>query len=138
KAKPLLGILSESLLQHGATLAYGGDFAPAGPLSMVIAAAEKIPDKLIEREDKRIRNYLAFPTFKRVTQQLASDQQPSAKEQVEFIKLDTLSDPEIAALHVPRDEWFAARDENNHANYNPNHHLALAISLFRMRARLVQ
>lgn len=139
-AKLLLNNLAETLLRHGATLAYGGDFVPEGTLSMVAEAAGNVPDKLIKRDDKRIRNYLAFPSFHRELVRTQLDREMKKKKEerhVEFIKLKTLSDSEIVSLGVPEDRWFAGRDPDPE-KYNPNHHLAWAISLFRMRATLIQ
>ena len=108
---------------------------------MVVDAAEHVPDELVSRPDKRIRNYLAFPSFHRdsVRKQLEKEiGKPPEHQYVEFLKLDTLLNSELEALGVPQKRWFRARDEKNPSKYNPNHHLAWAISLFRMRARLVQ
>jgi SLOG cluster2/AAA domain len=140
-AEGLLKDLADKLLKYGATLAYGGDFVPKGTMSMLIDAAKRVPDNLVEREDKRIRNYLAFPSFKRgpVAKLLALEEKKKEKEKlVDIIQLDTLSESEIKSLDVPSEKWFRARNEKKPKKYKPSYHLAWAISLFRMRARLVQ
>jgi SLOG cluster2/AAA domain len=131
--------LSEKLLNIGATLAYGGEFIPGGILSKVVEAASRVPDELIDRPDKRIRNYLAFPTFHRVPDPKPVEEEQRKREQyIDFIKLETLSKFELQELGVPNGEWFRARDDENPNAYNPNRHLVWAISLFRMRARMLQ
>ena len=140
-AEMLLRDLAEKLLKYGATLAYGGDFIPEGTMSMLIEAAKRVPNKLIKRDDKRIRNYLAFPSFLRpkVARQVTLEEgKPKEERIVEFIRLDSLSKSEVRSLKIPRQVWFHARDEKNSKDRTPNQHLAWAISLFRMRARLVQ
>lgn len=145
-ADSFLKELVDKLLHNGATLAYGGDFVPEGTLPMVVRAAARVPDELLERSDKRIRNYLAYPSFNRAPVREYIEKQSEAdkkredekKEHVEFIKLNTLSRHEMDKFGLREDQWFSAREDETPSHYNPNHHLAWAVSLFRMRARLVQ
>jgi hypothetical protein len=56
---------------------------------------------------------------------------------VEFYRLNTLTSQECRDLGVPDEYWFTARPLKAAEEYNPNRHLAWAISLFRMRVRLI-
>lgn len=132
-ANEFLMKLAKELLNHGAILAYGGDFVADGTLHQVVQAAAQVPDDLVERREKRIRNYLGFPAFLRAT---VRQQRQELEKQVEFLELHTLSEPERRELEVPADGQFSARS-NDPKQYNPKHHLAWAVSLFRMRARLI-
>ncbi|HEY5029274.1 MAG TPA: AAA family ATPase [Candidatus Angelobacter sp.] len=133
-ANPFLNALTNELLKHGSTLAYGGEFRENGTLDFIGRAAQAFPDDLVEREDKRVRNYLGFPAFK---SEKAQAQRNLGHGQVEFIDLETLSESERHALGVQDKNWFVGRPDGTDT-YNPNHHLAWAISLFRMRVRLIQ
>lgn len=136
EAEKLFSDLTDSLLVNGATLAYGGDYLSGGTLHAVVEAAKRVPDELVRRTDKRIRNYLGFPIFyKRAIQQLRS----AEAQYVEFLDLNTLSEAELEELNVPRDRWFSARPISPKSRpYDPMRHLAWALSLFRMRVRLAQ
>ncbi|MBL8177834.1 MAG: hypothetical protein JNK48_24360 [Bryobacterales bacterium] len=129
----LLEELTQALLGSGATIAYGGDFIPGGTLDHVVAAANEVPDDLIERDDSRLRNYLCYPSHLNPDVQ---DHHRMAQGYVDFRKLETLSEGERRELGVPPCGWFRARGKDGEP-YDPKHHLGWAISLFRMRARLV-
>jgi hypothetical protein len=135
EASDLLYKLTDTLLRSGATLAYGGDFIPEGTLHSLVRAARAVPDELVNRPDKRIRNYLGYPSFHRPS---ILEEEKDSKGQVEFLRLETLSDSERSDLNLPPSKWFPARPLNSSEQYNPKHHLAWALSLFRMRARLIQ
>jgi hypothetical protein len=138
-AAGLLKALAEELLKNGATLAYGGDFMPQGTLDHVVSSARHVPDKLFVRHDRRVRNYLSFPTFlsSRVVRQREWEDNEQ-KKVVDFVDLWTLSETEIADLGIPRDRWFSALPLHQSDPYDPKHHVAWALSLFRMRVRLMQ
>lgn len=134
RSTSLLTELSSSLLKTGATLAYGGDFIPGGTLDQISKIALELPGDLFRSKSKRVRNYLGFPSFhKKATKR----QQKDCAQGVDFYNLETLSASERKALGIPSDDWFPAFLDNP-AQYNPHHHLAWAISLFRMRVRLCQ
>lgn len=133
-SRDLLRELTRVLLGSGATLAYGGDFIPKGTLDDLVSAARSVPDDLIERNDLRIRNYLGFPSFRNPDVQT---QHRMAEGVVDFRCLDTLSMFEQAELGLRNGDWFPARPLNG-GEYQPRHHLAWAISLYRMRVRMCQ
>ena len=136
RAKALLLRLAGQLLRHGANLAYGGDFIPDGTLHQVVHAAEEVPDELVERRDnRRIRNYQGFPSFHSTQNRKHRSQE---EHHVEFLELHTLSEAKLEELRVPRRKWFPALPMKKSDTYHPKHHLAWALSLFRMRARLME
>lgn len=136
KSGELLSQITAALLREGAKLAYGGDFQPNGTLHRIIEAAEAAPADFFNRNDKRIRNYLGFPSFLREEVVAAKDKYANA---IEFHELMTLFDQEINDLNLKKDVWFSARPRPaTDETYQSNHHLAWAISLFRMRVRLIQ
>ncbi len=130
--QPMLSELTRVLLRSGATLAYGGDFIPEGTLQDLVEAAKLVPDDLVDRADRRIRNYVGFPSFLSTT---VLREHEKAKGRVDFLHLETLSELEKTRLGVPRGQWFPALPDKQGV-YQPHHHLAWAISLFRMRVRL--
>lgn len=134
-ASKFLEKLTDALLRNGATLAYGGDLTTDGTLDRIIAAAKKVPDELVKRKDKRIRNYLGFPAFNKST---IKEERSQAETQVRFLDLETLSESERNALEVPAKSWFSARPEKSTEQENPQYQMAWALSLFRMRVRLIQ
>jgi hypothetical protein len=133
EADHLLGELTGALLRDGARLAYGGDFAPDGTLDQIIRAAKRVPDDLLNSSDKRIRNYLGIPSY---FGDPVKSSQKAHSNIIEFFNLKTLSSQEIKDLNLKDDEWFPARPRSESETYQSNHHLAWAISLFRMRVRL--
>lgn len=134
EASDFLHELTRLLLRHGATLAYGGEFVIRGTLDWIVKAARHVPDYFVKRDDKRIRNYLGFPIFNKPA---IMARLKKVKDQVEPFPLETLTRFERKALGVPSKKWFPARPRKKSGKYNPKHHLAWALSLFRMRARLV-
>ncbi|MBC7979514.1 MAG: AAA family ATPase [Armatimonadetes bacterium] len=140
KSGELLTGITSALLGEGAKLAYGGDFEENGTLHKIVQALEDAPPDFFNREDKRILNYLGTPSFWRPVVKAAAEKH---KGEVDFQELKTLSPREIEDLNLPRDQWFRARpekDENGKEkeSYQSNQHLAWAISLFRMRVRLIE
>jgi SLOG cluster2 len=137
-ASRMFSTLTTQLLQNGAALAYGGDFIPDGTLHKVVKAAQLAPSELgadtLKPGPKRVRNYLGFPASLKAQPEVEPSGETSA---VEFIKLQTLSAAELKELGAPSDEWFAALPTANDA-YDPRRHVAWALSLFRMRVRIVQ
>jgi hypothetical protein len=129
----LLGQLTGALLRDGAKLAYGGDFAPDGTLDQIVQAAQRVPDDLFDSSDERICNYLGFPSY--LGDPVKSSQKDHSKI-IKFFNLETLSSQEIKDLNLKHNEWFPARPMIESETYQANHHLAWAISLFRMRVRL--
>ena len=135
KSGELLGQITGALLREGAKLAYGGDFQPDGTLHKIIDAAKAVPPDFFDRKDKRVRNYLGFPSFLRPEVVAAKKEYADT---IEFDELMTLFHQEIEDLNLKKDIWFAARPVVAGETYQSNHHLAWAISLFRMRVRLIQ
>jgi hypothetical protein len=82
---------------------------------------------------KRVHNYLGLPAS---LQKLPAVE--SVDETVEFIKLKTLGSSECEELGAPLDQWFAALPIAKGDAYDPRYHVAWALSLFRMRLRIVQ
>jgi hypothetical protein len=135
KTTPFVMQLTVELLQNGATLAYGGDFVEEGTLHRIVEAAEAVPDDLVERSEKRIHNYLGFPSYNRVEVQKQHDKWET---RVAFHRLPTLSEQELTSFGLSKDKWFHVYPRNESETYNPKDHLAWALSLFRMRIRLIQ
>jgi hypothetical protein len=135
-AADFLQALTKDLLLNGAKVAYGGEFVPEGTLQAMVETVRDIPQELVSRSDKRIHNYLGFPSY--LNEKMKT--QPAGWEAfVETYRLKSLSDEERNALRVPLEEkYFPARPLSPGESYNPNHHLAWSLSLFRMRARLIQ
>src|SRR6185503_4996436 len=80
---------------------------------------------------KRVYNYLGIPaSLKAQFETEAGD--------VEFVKLQTLSRAELDELAAPSDQWFAALPIAAEDAYEARRHVAWALSLFRMRVRLMQ
>jgi hypothetical protein len=136
-SQAMFSALTTQLLQNGASLAYGGDFIPNGTLDQVVKAAALAPPELgagtAKLHPKRVYNYLGFPASVKAQ----SEAEPGGeKPAVEFIKLQTLSPFELKELRAPSDQWFAAIAEGD--AYDPRRHVAWALSLFRMRVRIVQ
>jgi len=127
--------LTIELLQNGATLAYGGDFILGGTLDRIVEAAEAVPDDLVERSEKRIHNYLGFPSYNR---EEVRKQHDKWEGRVAFHRLATLSEQELESFGLSKDKWFHVYPRNESETYNPKNHLAWALSLFRMRVRLIQ
>jgi hypothetical protein len=136
RSSEVLTRLTRDLLRHGATLVYGGDFVPDGTLDGVVEAAKQAPQKLVDRhvKDKRIRNYLGYPTFLRDEVRAKREKE---KENVDFFELQTIEPEEIEALNLTPNQPFRAFPGDG-GGYDPRHHAAWALSLFRMRLRLLQ
>jgi hypothetical protein len=130
----MFSTLTRQLLQNGASLAYGGAYIPKGTLDEVAAAAKREPLELGVRPgavgSARVRNYLGFPASR-------GDQQMEDSTGIELTKLETLSISEREELGAHEDQFFPAFPEKN-ADYDPRLHAAWALSLFRLRVRLIQ
>lgn len=129
--------LTKQLLQNGASLAYGGNFVHRGTLDQVVTAAAEAPSELRwagrKNREKPVWNYLGFPAS--LIRDVVS--RPDLLRLVKFIKLRTLSDDELREFDVPSRRWFAALPRRKR-DYDPRRHVAWALSLFRMRVRLIQ
>lgn len=135
--------LSEVLLSDGATIAFGGDLEMAttggpGMLKQVIDKAKGMEEGLIGRDQlPAVINYLAYPSNLRP--QVASaikDVQEQSGNFVHFVKDPTLSTFELnvisgAGRHFDREGYFESPK-------NDATRIAWAISLFRMRLRMIQ
>jgi hypothetical protein len=131
----LLAEITDALLRDGAKLAYGGDFEEDGTLHKIVQAAQDAPADLFDRDKNRIRNYLGFPSSLRKEVKHALK---TYKATIDFEVLETLSSQEIKDLNLKDNQWFSAWPLGATDTYQSNHHLAWAISLFRMRVRLTQ
>jgi len=120
--------LGQNLLKRGASIAYGGDLVDKGTLHKLISAAESLPKHLLESKEKRIRNYLGFPSFLNPGLPARTAQ---VLEHVEFLDLPSLSPEEKRGLEVPEEDYFPVVPDH------PRRHFAWALSLFRMRARMI-
>jgi len=138
-SQAMFSALTTQLLQNGASLAYGGDFIPHGTLHQVVDAAGLAPPELgadtAKSRPKRVRNYLGYPASLKAQ---SEDEPRNEKSAVEFINLQTLSPSELEEFGAPADRWFAALPIAEGDAYDPRRHVAWALSLFRMRVRIVQ
>ena len=135
ETNPFVKQLTIELLRNGATLAYGGDFISGGTLDLIVEAAKAVPDDLVERSEKRIHNYLGFPSYNR---EEVKKQHDKWEGRVEFHQLPTLSRQELKSFGLSKDEWVHVYPRNQSETYDPKNHLAWSLSLFRMRIRLMQ
>jgi hypothetical protein len=133
KSDPMLLELTRQLLRNGATLAYAGALLPDGTLKQVMDAAKEAPQDLVSDEDRgaRVRSYLGYPASK--LHPVDTD-----VEDVDFIPLVTIGASELEELGAPTDAYFAALPIEVDQVYNPHRHVAWALSLFRLRVRLLQ
>jgi hypothetical protein len=131
----MFSALTKQLLRSGAALAYAGAFAPEGTLEQVLRADHEAPPELGGRADRppRVRNYLGHPASLQAENWISRADRGS----VEFIPLKTVSACELEELGAPTEEWFSATVEPNEA-YDPRRHVAWALSLFRLRVRMLQ
>ncbi|WP_158965038.1 AAA family ATPase [Chachezhania sediminis] len=133
----ILPALTRRLLGNGATLAYGGAFAPSGTLEQVVTAVREAPPDLVSgRNQKRVRNYLGYPASLKAKNGIVT----ADHALIEFITLETLDREELRDLCAPTEGYFDAMPKPGHDfdDYNPHLQLAWAISLFRLRVRLLQ
>ena len=136
-SEPMFSALTKQLLRSGGTLAYGGAFAPEGTLEKVLKADREAPQELVglPNEPPRVRNYLGYPASLQ-TKCIAIDEDSKS---VEFIPLKTLSERELKELGAPLNEWFRAMPEEKSGDaYDVRRHMAWALSLFRLRVRILQ
>ncbi|NDW46355.1 AAA family ATPase [Ruegeria sp. PrR005] len=133
---PVFSTLTKQLLRNGAALAYAGAFEPKGTLEHVIAADRDAPPELAQQalQKPRVRNYLGYPASLRAeTAGTKTD-----TNSIEFIPLNTISTHELKELGAPTDEWFGAMPTDRGETYDPRRHVAWALSLFRLRVRMLQ
>lgn len=133
---PMFSALTRQLLRSGAALAYGGAFSPKGTLEQVLKANREAPPEVggpVERPP-RVRNYLGHPASLHAERGVAQADRSS----VEFIRLKTISACELEELGAPTEEWFGAMPLKPSDAYDPRRHVAWALSLFRMRVRMLQ
>ncbi len=132
KSDPMLLELTHQLLRSGATLAYAGALLPNGTLQQVIDAVKLAPPDLVpDDEGARVRSYLGYPASLRHS--------PSNDvEEVDFISLSTIGPDELNELDVPTDAYFDALPTETGQIYNLRRHAAWALSLFRLRVRVLQ
>lgn len=123
--------LTKNLLRSGATVAYAGAFFPEGTLSKIVEQAKQAPSDLISDHAKRVRvvNYLG-----NVTRKEPKDFDDAV---FELRQLQTISKRELVGLGAPEEGLFSAIPEGGRT-YELGHHLAWAISQFRLRLRFVQ
>lgn len=126
--------LATALLERGATLAYSGDLRKEeenGILDAMIEVEQERPSDLVPPPRKCIQSFLADPIFKKSG---IEDHLEKYEDSVDFHRMETLREDELASLNLPPFEWFSAREKP----YKPKNQLAWALSLFRMRLTLVQ
>lgn len=136
-SEPMFSALTKQLLRSGGTLAYGGVFAPEGTLEKVLMADREAPQELVglPNEPPRVRNYLGYPASLQ-TKSIAVEGDSNS---IEFIPLKTLSERELKELGAPPNQWFRALPEEGTSDaYDPRQHMAWALSLFRLRVRILQ
>lgn len=136
ESDPMFSALTKHLLRSGAALAYAGAFSPKGTLEQVLKADREAPPELGGRADRppRVRNYLGHPASLRAKDGIAQIDRNS----VEFIPLKTISASELDELGAPTEEWFGAMPVEPSEAYDPRRHVAWALSLFRLRVRMLQ
>jgi SLOG cluster2/ATPase family associated with various cellular activities (AAA) len=128
--------LTQQLLRNGATLAYGGAFTPRGTLEKVLQADREAPQEVNGQGDRgpRVINYLGYPAFWHQDHKSLKLKTPS----VAFVELETLSSSELNEFHLPDRKWFEAIPTAPYSSYDPRRHVAWALSLFRLRVRMLQ
>lgn len=128
--------LTEELVNRSVVVNYGGSLAFGETLNTIINVARLFPQGIIPRHEKRIRNLLPFPSFLNPTFLKETSGLKRGKDYVEYVKVNSLSDDELPKNETGSKYFGAWSDDTN--KYNVEHHLAWAISLFRMRVRMVQ
>lgn len=133
KSDPMLLKTTQQLLRSGATLAYAGALLPDGTLQQVIDAVNDAPPELVPEDVQgaRVRSYLGHPAS-------LLDQGGSDDETVEFVRFNTIGPSELEELGAPADTFFEAMPTKEDQIYNPLRHVAWALSLFRLRVRVLQ
>lgn len=133
QSDPMLLELTSHLLRSGATLAYAGALLPDGTLQQVMNTVKVAPQELFSDGDARarVRSYLGHPASKKYTGS-------SADEELEFIPLATIGAVELEEIGAPAEGYFAALPIEKNQPYDPARHVAWALSLFRLRVRVLQ
>lgn len=133
QSDPMLFELTRQLLRSGATLAYAGALLPDGTLQQVMDTVKEAPQGLFSDGDARarVRSYLGHP---------ASKKYPSSSddEDLEFIPLATIGAEELEEIGAPTEGYFSALPTEADKTYHPLQHVVWALSLFRLRVRVLQ
>jgi hypothetical protein len=134
-AKPMFSALTTQLLRNGARLAYAGAFEPEGTLQQMLSAEARSPKDFsgISQDQSRLRNYLGYPALLRVAGQKIQNKLGA----IDQVLLSTLSSSELSNLGVSTSDWFSATIDSGES-YKRNYHIAWALSLFRLRVRMIQ
>lgn len=134
-SESMFSSLTTQLLRSGATLAYAGVFSPKGTLEQILKAELNAPSELAGavKDQPRLRNYLGHPAILR---QSNWNEHENGKS-IDFVPLKTISACELDQLGAPAREWFEATVDHGQA-YDPRRHVAWALSLFRLRVRMLQ
>ena len=134
-AKPMFSALTTQLIRNGARLAYAGAFEPEGTLEQMLNAEAESPIDFsgLPQDQSRLRNYLGYPALLR----LAGQEMQTKPGAVDQILLRTLSSSELIHLGVSISDWFSATVDSGES-YKRNCHIAWALSLFRLRVRMIQ
>lgn len=134
RSDPMLMELTQQLLRSGATLAYAGALlSQDGTLQQVVDTVKKVPQELFPDADARarVRSYLGHPA----SQRYPGD---SGDNDVEFIPLDTIGTEDLDKMGLPTEGYFEALPTDSEPEYQPQRHVAWALSLFRLRVRVLQ
>lgn len=130
----MFSALTKQLLRSGATLAYAGAFSPQGTLEHMLKAAKEAPPALGEPGGSvRVRNYLGYPASLDPGDEVRKADQKFFK----FIPVETISAWELREFGAPTKKPFKAT-VGAEKSYDPRRHLAWALSLFRLRVRMLQ
>lgn len=100
----------------------------------MLRADREAPQELdgVSKRRPRVRNYLGNPAS--LHSRAAQDDHDS----VESIRIKTISEWELEELGAPTNEWFGAMPMVPGQAYDPRRHVAWALSLFRLRVRMLQ
>lgn len=134
RSDPMLTKLTLQLLRSGATLAYAGALLSSdGTLQQVVDTVRTVPQDLFpdDAPHARIRSYLGHP---------ASKKYPGSADDVDvdFIPLATIGAEELEEIGAPTEGYFEALPTEEEPVYDPQRHVAWALSLFRLRVRVLQ
>ena len=126
--------VAKAAIERGATVAFCGSLGET--LNSILDTAQGLTDQLIRPEqDYRVWNPVGYPAFlKPDFAENRTNRSAKAKLHVNFEELQTLSEDEKTNFGLS-DDYFDVKWKEG---YNPKHHLAWALSLFRMRVRFIQ
>lgn len=133
-ADSLITRLAETLVNQGATLAYCASLGPT--LDIILGAAEGLTDPLAgDDPDHRIWHPVAFPAY--LEPNYWEKRSEKIKNHTLFDEMQTLSVDEFRKFGLPS-KYFRPLPRGKRGRYNVKWHVAWALSLFRMRVRLIQ